>query len=178
MPDTDFPILPSTKVAALLERYPELEAVLIGLAPPFKKLKNPILRRSVARIASLEHAAAVGRIPVVELVNRLREAAGQAALAPEACGDAASYFTSQPAWFDAGKIKASIEERLSDPHKMPVTQLLEAAARLAPGEIVELITTFIPAPGIEVMKKKGFLVWSAMENPELIRTYVTRPGHS
>ena len=177
MPD-DFPILPSTKVAALLERYPELEDVLIGLAPPFKKLKNPILRRSVARIASLEHAAAVGRIPVLELVNRLREVAGQSALAPEACGATASYFTSQPAWFDAGKIRVSIEERLSDPHKMPVTQLLEAAARLEPGDIVELITTFIPAPGIEVMKKKGFLVWSVMESPELIRTYVTRPGHS
>jgi len=34
----DFPILPSTKVAALLDRYPQLEEVLIELAPPFKKL--------------------------------------------------------------------------------------------------------------------------------------------
>ena len=33
MSDQDFPILPSTKVAALLGRYPELEDILIELAP-------------------------------------------------------------------------------------------------------------------------------------------------
>ena len=35
--------------------YPELEEVLIGLAPPFKKLKNPLLRKSVAKIATIKH---------------------------------------------------------------------------------------------------------------------------
>jgi hypothetical protein len=65
----DFPILPSTKVAALLERYPELEDVLIGLAPPFKKLKNPLLRKGVAKVASLKHAAAVGGMPVNDLAG-------------------------------------------------------------------------------------------------------------
>ena len=50
----DFPIEPVTKIAALLDHYPELEDVLIGMAPPFKKLKNPILRKSVAKVASLQ----------------------------------------------------------------------------------------------------------------------------
>jgi hypothetical protein len=50
VPLDDFPILPTTKVGALLDRYPELEDILIGLAPPFKKLKNPLLRKGVAKI--------------------------------------------------------------------------------------------------------------------------------
>ena len=33
-------INPSVTVHALLEAYPELEDVLIGIAPPFKKLKK------------------------------------------------------------------------------------------------------------------------------------------
>jgi Domain of unknown function (DUF1858) len=173
----DFPILPSTKIGALLARYPELEDVLIGLAPPFKKLKNPFLRRGVAKVASLQQAAAVGRMPVGELVNRLRAAVGQDAFAVDgAAAQTDSYFSEKPAWFNAANIAASIDERSGDPNKMPITVVLQAAARLRPAEILELITTFLPAPGIGVMKGKGLLVWSVQESPELIRTYVSKPS--
>ena len=62
-------ILPSTKVSQLLDAYPELEDVLVAMAPPFKKLKNPILRQSVARIASLKQAAVVGGLDTRAMVN-------------------------------------------------------------------------------------------------------------
>lgn len=173
----DFPIEPSTKVAALLDRYPELEDVLIEMAPPFKKLRNPILRRSVARIASLRQAAAVGRLPVAELVNRLRAEVGQEPLASEGEAEEDSYFSSEPDWFDRAKIVASIDEReASDPDKMAVATLLQRAARLEPTEIVELITTFLPAPGIDVMKGKGYLVWAVREADDLVRTYFSKPA--
>lgn len=45
-------ITPSVTAHELLEAYPELEDVLIGIAPPFKKLKNPLLRKSVAKMAT------------------------------------------------------------------------------------------------------------------------------
>src|SRR5579863_6697041 len=106
MPDDDFPILPTTKVGALLDRYPQLEDVLIGLAPPFKKLKNPLLRKGVSRVASLQHAAVVGGLSVSELVNKLRAAVGQNGVAPEDLPDAGSYLSGQPDWFDAAKIVA------------------------------------------------------------------------
>jgi TusA-related sulfurtransferase len=170
-----FPILPSTKVAALLDHFPELENLLIGLAPPFQKLKNPILRRSVAKVASLRQAAAVGRMDVRDLVNQLRAAVGQQSLAAEAAtADTASYFPPRPEWFNASKIVASIDEKSSDPDKMPVVTLLQRAATLQPGEMLELITTFLPAPGIDILKNKGLQVWSMEDGAELIRTYVTR----
>ena len=49
-----------TKVAALLSEHPELEDLLISMSPAFIKLRNPVLRRSVARIATLREATAVG----------------------------------------------------------------------------------------------------------------------
>lgn len=176
MPETDFPILPSTRVGALLDRYPQLEDVLINLAPPFKKLKNPLLRKGVSRVASLQHAAVVGGISVSELVNKLRAAVGQSGVAAEDFPDTASYFPDQPDWFDAAKIVASIDERAADPNKMPIASVLEAVARLHSTEIMELITTFIPAPGIDILKRKGFLVWSVRGDGTLVRTYVLRPG--
>jgi hypothetical protein len=176
MTTDDFPIEPSTKVASLLDRYPELEDVLIEMAPPFKKLRNPILRRSVAKIASLRQAAAVGRLPVDELVNRLRAEVGQHLLASKGEVEEDSYFSSEPDWFDRAKIVASIDEReASDPDKMAVVTLLQRAARLEATEIVELITTFLPAPGIDVMKGKGYLVWAVREADDLVRTYFSRP---
>jgi len=45
-------ILPTVTVHKLLVAYPQLEEVLIGIAPPFKKLKNPILRRTIAKVAT------------------------------------------------------------------------------------------------------------------------------
>jgi len=179
MSQPNFHILPSTKVGSLLDRYPELEDVLIALAPPFQKLKNPLLRKGVARVASLTHAAAVAGMPVGELVNKLRTAVGQSvwqqALVSDDAGESASYFSSQPEWFDAAKIVASIDERAADPNKMPIVTVLQKAARLQPGEILELVTTFLPAPGIDVMKKKELLVWSVQQGTETVRTYVSKP---
>jgi hypothetical protein len=175
MPHYDFPILPSTKIGALLDRYPELEDVLIGLAPPFKKLRNPLLRKGVAKVASLRHAAAVGGLPVNDLVNRLRAAVGQEAIVSEDASGSISYFSGQPEWFAAAKIVTSIDERATDPNKMPIVAVLQKAARLQAGEMLELVTTFLPAPGIEIMKRKGLRVWSVQQGPELIRTYVSKP---
>ena len=176
--DCEFPILPSTKIAALLEQYPELEDLLIGLAPPFQKLKNPILRRTVAKVASLQQVAAVGRIPVDELINRLRAAVGQEALASQMTpSDTDSYFLPRPEWFDAARIVASIDEKKSDPNKMPIVTVLQRTAALQPGQILELVTTYLPAPGIDILRKRNFLVWSMEDESGLVRTYVSRRGH-
>lgn len=179
IPECGFPILPSTKVPALLDQYPEVEDILISLAPPFQKLKNPILRRTVARVASLQQVAVVGRMPVHELVNRLRAAVGQQNLASEeAPSDTVSYYLPRPEWFDAAKIVASIDEMTSDPDKMPIVTVLQRATALQPGEILELITTFLPVPGIDILRKKSLLVWSMEDESKLIRTYVSKPDHS
>jgi hypothetical protein len=70
-------ITPKTKVLELIETYPELEDVLIEYAPAFKNLKNPVLRRTVAKIATLQQAAAIGGVKTEELINRLRKEVGQ-----------------------------------------------------------------------------------------------------
>ncbi|MFT4560064.1 MAG: DUF1858 domain-containing protein [Planctomycetales bacterium] len=90
-------ILSSTKVSQLIDAYPELEDVLVAMAPPFKKLKNLILRRSVARIASLKQAAVTGGLDVRIMVNDLRHRVGQASLASEDEPLRDSYYGTAPA---------------------------------------------------------------------------------
>jgi hypothetical protein len=61
---------------------------------------------------------------------------------------------------------------------MTVLAVLEKLARLNEAEIVELVTTFVPAPGIDLMKKKGFQAWCVQREPELFKSYFTKipPG--
>ena len=175
MADDSFQITASTTVARLLDRYPELEDVLAGIAPPFKKLTDPAVRESVAKVASLGQAAAVGRVPVEELVNELRAAVGHDPLDPEAVGGAADYFGDPPRWFDRSKIVASIDGRTGGGDKVPLMALSQKATELKPAQILELTTTFLPAPGIDIIRGKGYLVWSEEDEQQLIRTYVSRP---
>ncbi len=70
-------ITPKTRVGELLDAYPELESVLLELSPAFKKLKNPVLRKTVGKVATLQQAASLGNIPVTEVINTLRTEVGQ-----------------------------------------------------------------------------------------------------
>ncbi len=170
-----FSITPDSKVAALLDSYPELEDDLIAMAPPFRKLKNPVLRRSVAKIASLRQAAAVGGVDVEQMVNQLRAKVGQEPITVDAVeNDVNSYYSARPAWYKEGRVIASINESDVDPNTMPLKPLLHRARRLGEGEIIELVTTFLPAPGIDVMRRKGYLTWSKQEG-SVTKTYFTKP---
>jgi len=166
---------PETRVATLLDDYPELEEVLIAMAPPFEKLRNPILRRSVAKVASLKQAAAVAGLPVGDVVNALRHVVDQEAI--EIPGDSAdtSYFGEEPGWFRSQSLVCTLEERDIDPDTMALTKLLDEARKLQSGEMLVLITDFLPAPGIDIIRKRGFLVWATRAGGEVIRTYVSAP---
>lgn len=72
-------IIPDMKVGELLRSYPKLEEELVAITPAFEKLRNPVLRRTVARITTLRQAASVGGVSLGEIIGRLRVSAGQVA---------------------------------------------------------------------------------------------------
>ena len=170
MSESNIEINPSVTVHKLLEAYPELEEVLIGIAPPFKKLKNPILRKTVAKVATIKHIASVGSVPLDKLIAQLREAVGQSE-STESYDDQ-DYFSEQPNWFSADKVVLSIDEdKLEDKDKMTLVVILKEAKNVKEGEIIELVTSFLPAPGIDILKSKGYSVWTRKESDDLIRSY-------
>ncbi len=163
-------ITPSTKVSELLDAYPELEEALIGIAPPFKKLKNPVLRKSVAKVATMKHISAVGGIPLNELINKLRVTVGQQANADY--HEDEDYFSKQPDWFSADRISLSVnEESLKDKDKMTLVTILQEAKKVKKGEIIELVTTFLPAPGIDTLRSKGYSTWTRKAEDGLIKSF-------
>lgn len=67
-------ITPKTRVGDLLEVYPSLEPVLMDLAPVFKKLQNPVLRRTVGKVAGQEEIFLLITpfipAPIIELISK------------------------------------------------------------------------------------------------------------
>jgi hypothetical protein len=162
------PITPATKVAELLESWPELEDVLIEQAPAFRRLKNPVLRRTVARVATLEQAAGVGGVPVRELVAALRRAAGLDAgsegSVPSARGLGGAAGASAepppedaPAWIAAGRVVESLDaEALLDAGEVPLARVNARAQALREGELLRIDSGFRPAPLLDALAKQGY----------------------
>ena len=63
----------------------------------------------------------------------------------------------------------------ADDGPMPLVTLLKRAVDLKGSEIIELRSDFLPAPGIDAMSKKGFLVWTEEAEPGKFRTYFRKP---
>ena len=139
-------ITPKTKIYDLLEAFPQLEEVLISSAPEFKKLQNPVLRKTIARITNISQAALIGNLNVEELVNRLRGKVGQGTL--EQLQDAGhKYITACPSWYKKDAVVSSIDIRdMLNKGEQPVHEVLAAAKKLNENEILEIIAPFIPAP--------------------------------
>jgi len=168
-------ISPKTKVGELLDHYPELEKVLIEMSPSFEKLRNPVLRKTVARVATLQQIAAVGKLKVEELVSRLRKETGQSE--GDESADDAGYLSAQiPDWFDESKIVTRYNASpVINAGGSPMTEILQHSHTLKSHEIFELHTPFVPAPIIDMLKSKGFCVYCVNKDSSTI-SYFTRAG--
>lgn len=152
-------ITPKTKIHDLLEAYPDLEETLIQAAPQFKKLKNPLLRKTIARVTSLSQAAIIGGVKVEELINTLRQAAGQQLQDPFT-EEEINYIFEVPDWFSPDAIRVNIDiSDMLNAGEQPVHEILSALKKLKEGEILEIIAPFIPAPLIDKAIGLGYDYW-------------------
>lgn len=174
------PITPETKIAELLEANPQLEDVLIQLSPHFKALKNPILRKTVAKVATLERASQMSGIPVRRLVATLREAVGLpgepgADVGPEltpAVVDAVA-----PAWFDEAKVALRIDaDALLAKGEVPLPRVHQAVREVPAGALLCVRSAFRPAPLLEALHKAGHRTYVAQAAPDAFHTYVCPKG--
>jgi hypothetical protein len=162
-------ISPKTKVLALIEAYPQLEDTLIRYVPAFEKLKNPVLRRTVAKIATLQQAAAIGNVKVEELINVLRKEVGQDLIAAAADQQ---FNTSMPSWFEEGNVSRETDIRtMLAAGEQPVNQVMADLNTLEPGVIYRVVAPFVPAPLIEKAASLNIDHWLKQESDELFFVY-------
>ncbi len=162
-------ISPDMKVSDLLNAYPELENILIEISPAFKKLQNPLLRRTIAKVTSLKQAAVVGKVSINEMIKKLREAAGQK---HSDIQEILNENISEPDWVKdcVPAITYDAREDL-DSGVQPLNKVMRDIANFQEGDVYKLITAFVPAPLIQVLKEKYFECYTAEINPDEFITY-------
>lgn len=166
-------ITPKTKVIQLIETWPQLEEVLIGYVPAFSKLKNPVLRKTVARIATLQQAASVGNVRVEDLVNRLRKEVGQDLLAEN---EDTSYNTVRPWWFDENRLHGELDAReMLAAGEHPVTQVMADLKQLPPGKMYRLTAPFLTAPLIDKASSVSLSHWVNEVSDQEYEIYFYKP---
>lgn len=168
----NLPVTPETRIGDLLAAYPEAEAILIGLAPQFKALKNPVLRRTVAKVATVAQAARVGGLQVPEMVHALRRGLGLDS-GPVAAGDAGADLP-PPTWLAGAEPAATLDaDALLAAGSTPVGEASVRLAGLAPGAVLLLNATFEPAPLIDALRAKGHEVW-VERSGDRVRVWIRR----
>jgi hypothetical protein len=169
-------ISPKIKILDLLADYPELEEVLFDISPAFRQLKNPILRRTVARVTTLQQAALVGGMKVEELVNKLRHATGTDEI-PELHSHSAEQEVPKtaPSWYIEERITQHLDAReMLNRGEHPVGQVLADLNKLPEMEIYHLKAPFFPAPLIDKAAAIGFEHYSVELGPEEYDIFFTR----
>ena len=165
-------ITPKTKILQLLEAYPQLEDVLIGIVPAFKKLKNPVLRKTVAKIASVQQAAAIGNVEVGDLINKLRKEVGQELFTDE---NKNMYTTEKPDWYDKALISKELDAReMLAAGDHPVAQVIADLKQLEGKSIFKLTVPFPPAPLIDKATSLEFAHWVVKESDDLFNIYFAK----
>ncbi len=140
----------------------------MALSPHFQKLRNPILRKTIAKVATLRQVADAGGIGLAHLINTLRRATGL----PDADVAEAGGAANPPAWLDRARIARRFDARpLIEKGERPMDAVLLEMEALPSGMLLEVTTPFPPAPLVDLAVKKGFSAWVCAESPQVVKTY-------
>src|SRR5688572_14479827 len=76
-------ITPAMTVADVLARHPQTLAVFVAQHPAFARLRSPVLRRTLARLVTVDQAASIAHIDAGMLVAALNVACGAPVAPPD-----------------------------------------------------------------------------------------------
>ncbi len=162
-----------TKLFDILEAYPELEDYIMGLAPPYKNLKKPILRRTIGKLATIDKVAKIGGLKTTELINNLRGKVGQPLLEDE-FNPIETEIKSIPDWVNGEPVTIINGIELLEQGIHPLNIIINEMTKLSSGQFILLITNFLPVPLIDAMEKAGHLVNTIEQEDNIYKNYILK----
>lgn len=167
-----------TKIYDLLSDYKGMKEILIEINPKFKKLNNPVLRRTLGRVAGVRQAAIVGGMEPMDLLNQLRLAVGQESICETCTKESEVCHTPAPAprpdWVAGAPVTILDANQILDEDKNPLALSRKALRALKAGEFILITADFRPEPLIEEFIKDGYLVYTEERKNDLFYTYVQK----
>ncbi len=160
-----------TKIADLLNDYNGMQDILIEINPKFEKLNNPVLRRTLAKIAGVKQAAVVGGMDPMDLLNQLRIAVGQDPVSVQGKKEVVTVLE-RPSWTFAEPKAILKADEILDREKNPLAEASKVLKQFKKGDILGIISDFRPEPLIEAFEKSGYTVYCQSKGDDRFVTYV------
>lgn len=165
----------NTKIAVLLKAHPAALEAIISISPKFQKLRNPILRKLMAGRTSLAMAAKVGGCTINDFFEKLRPLGFQADQSVALTGSEAE--KGKPLFLQninpQRLVSLDVRPILSEGSD-PLRQIMDKINQLQPGQVLEIVNTFVPRPLMGLLKKQGFDSYAAIIHDDLVKTYFYR----
>ena len=128
-----------------------------------------MLRKTVAKVATLQQAAAIGKVKVEDLINRLRKEVGQELLSESTYS---GYNTKKPDWYSPKQVSREFDVReMLEAGEHPINQVVSDLKNLESGMIYKIIAAFLPAPLIDKASSLGFDHWIVEEKDNLFHIF-------
>ncbi len=142
----------NTRISELIEADMAVIEVLALVSKPFKRLRNPILRKIMAPRATIAEAAKMGGCTVEAIATALRplgfEYEGLVTKGEEAAP--------VPQWLSAAPEESIIKfdvRGIIESGTDPLKEIIGAFKRIPPGGILCIINNFVPTPLIHLLKQ-------------------------
>lgn len=160
-----------TKISELIKHDKRSIDAIASIAKPFKKLKNPILRKLMASRVNIAEAAKIGGASVTDFINVLTP------LGFEFDNDNfvnAQESTSIPDWFTTLDkniiIYFDVREILAQGND-PLKEIMKRFKDLEVGKVLCIINTFVPTPLVKLFEKDNTLHYVETISPAEYHTY-------
>jgi len=160
------------KVAQVLDVYPETLDAFLEVSSHFAKLKNKVLRKTIARRVTLAQAARVGGVDVNHLLMILNRKAGfemEKEFYEGRKEMEKSDFTNNP--HETGR-RPALQEIILDVRPIiesgtdPFKIIMKTVKEMKDDEMLHLVNSFEPVPLYSVMETKGFTYVSEKRGDE------------
>ena len=156
-----------TKIKTALEKHPELKDVLISYSSKFKKLNNKFIFNTVARWATFNDVAKIGKISICDLLHTVNTAIGEEEnlekIFPECIkedNDLEQEY--KPEWYD--EIKQFVIYDVRDDEGYFFPKIIERLKQLKPAQALTVINSFDPLPLKRMFEEKGDKYYSEKIN--------------
>jgi uncharacterized protein (DUF2249 family) len=168
------------RVSEVLAAKPSLLEVFVSVSPAFSRLRNPALRRVMARLVTVEQAARVAGVEPALLLARLNEEMGAAqsvnwGVPTEQGGNmqtvagAASKQLEEAirtvALTPERVVELDVREELRAGRE-PFSLIMGAVRQVPAGGALMLRAIFEPVPLYDVLKRRGFAHWTEQRAPD------------
>ncbi len=167
---------PGTKISKLIDENIDTIEVIASINKHFRKLKNPILRKTLARRVTIAEAAKIGGVPVGVMIEKLK------AIGFETDED---FHGATDEKENNRLIKNKIpmkKEKIVELDVRPILAggvdpfkaIMEKLKTMNDDETLRIVNTFEPIPLLNILKKKGYVYETERPEAGVVHTYLEK----